>query len=191
MSKVYDRVECSSLEHFMLKMGFSSEWIRRIMACLSSIFFSFKINGSITGCVLPTRRLRQCNPISPYLFLLWADGFSMLLKKATRDNVIHGAKICNSAQECPIFSLPMTTFFLLEQTCKNALKLLISSDLRREILVRKSIVTKRRQLLANLSMLVDDKKLLILCMSGWQQSMKSIWAFLQLLEGREKFSLQH
>ncbi|XP_074336698.1 uncharacterized protein LOC141673868 [Apium graveolens] len=47
--------------------------------------------------VIPSRGLRQGDPISPYLFFLYADAFSTLLSKAARENAIHGSRICVGA----------------------------------------------------------------------------------------------
>lgn len=78
-------------------MGFYDEWVSRIIQCITSVSFSFKINGSVFGSLIPTRGLRQGDPISPYLFLLCADAFSLLLTKAANDRFIHGAKVCRGA----------------------------------------------------------------------------------------------
>ncbi|XP_021715423.1 uncharacterized protein LOC110683373 [Chenopodium quinoa] len=55
------------------------------------------INGHISGSVTPSRGLRQGDPISPYLFLLYADAFSTLISKAANGNLIYGARICRNA----------------------------------------------------------------------------------------------
>ncbi|XP_057550420.1 uncharacterized protein LOC130828447 [Amaranthus tricolor] len=87
ISKAYDRVEWVFLERVMLQMGFSDDWVRRIMSCITSVQFCFKLNGSIFGNLVPSWGLRQGDPISPYLFLICADAFFSLLSRAECSNI--------------------------------------------------------------------------------------------------------
>ena len=45
VSKAYDRVEWSFLEHIMLRIGFSCRWVELIMSCITSVSFSIIVNG--------------------------------------------------------------------------------------------------------------------------------------------------
>jgi hypothetical protein len=64
------------------------------MECISTVTYSLLINGEPTGHITLTRGFRQGDPISPYLFLLCAEGLNGLIKKATSQGEIHGVSLC-------------------------------------------------------------------------------------------------
>ena len=90
MSKAYDRVEWRCLQKIMERLGFHERWIRIVMACVSSVTYAIRLNGQPCGRIVPSRGLRQGDPLSPYLFLLCAEGLSALLHKASSRNDLKG-----------------------------------------------------------------------------------------------------
>lgn len=48
---------------------------------------------------MPSRGLRQGDPLSPYLFLLCAEGFTALLAKSEKEGRLNGVGICRSAPQ--------------------------------------------------------------------------------------------
>ncbi|CAL9002074.1 unnamed protein product [Prunus brigantina] len=97
MSKAYDRIEWPFLEEMMKKLGFAEQWVRLIMTCVTTVTYSFLVHGSPCGYLTPSRGLRQGDPLSPYLFILCAQGFSSFLTHAERDGRLKGVSICRGA----------------------------------------------------------------------------------------------
>ena len=94
MSKTYDRVEWVFIEKVMERMGFHEKWVSIIMQCISTVSYSILRNGVAYGCIKPTRGIRQGVPLSPYLFLLCAEGFSSMICQAARRQMLSGVLIC-------------------------------------------------------------------------------------------------
>jgi hypothetical protein len=73
-----------------------------VRPCLDKTFprtisFSILFNGDKLESSKPTRGIQQGDPISPYLFLLAAEGLSCLLKTHDQSSQLAGIKVAPSA----------------------------------------------------------------------------------------------
>jgi hypothetical protein len=97
MHKAYDRVEWNFLESMMKRLSFHDNFVDLLMACVRSVKYKIRFNNQETESFTPSRGLRQGDPLSPYLFLVCAEGLSSLLAHREEVRGIEGVRVCRNA----------------------------------------------------------------------------------------------
>lgn len=85
------------MEKALLKLGFDQKWVGWVMSCVKSVRYTVKYNGELLEPFVPSRGLRQGDPLSPYLFLFMAEGLTCLLDREIRRGKITPLKIARGS----------------------------------------------------------------------------------------------
>ena len=93
MLKAYVHVEWHYLEAMLKRLGFGEIIVHLIMKCVTSVCFAVKVNGVLLPYFLPSRGLRQGDPMSPFLFLICGQGFTALLNHVGAAYVDRGIRV--------------------------------------------------------------------------------------------------
>ena len=89
IEKAYDALEWKAILAILTRMGFLWTWINWVHACICSVKFAFLINGQLTDWISNTK-VRQRDPLSPYLFILTSQILIAILNYALNIDFIHG-----------------------------------------------------------------------------------------------------
>lgn len=76
LEKAYDRIEWSFVRDTLQDVGLPGNLIGAIMKCVTSGTCRLLWNGEETKTFKPSRRLRQGDPLSSFLFVLCLERFS-------------------------------------------------------------------------------------------------------------------
>lgn len=91
--KAYDSVSWEFLDFMMSKMGFNALWRKWIRECLNSSTILVLVNGSPTEEFKVGRGLHQGDPLSPFLFLIVAEGLNMMFRETVSLGCFTGYKV--------------------------------------------------------------------------------------------------
>lgn len=80
--KAYDRLKWSFIRDTLTKMNFPLRMINVIMDCVSSPSMRVLWNVEQTEAFLPSRGIRQGDPLSPYLFVLCMERLNQVIEEA-------------------------------------------------------------------------------------------------------------
>ncbi|XP_057808734.1 uncharacterized protein LOC131023209 [Salvia miltiorrhiza] len=122
MSKAYDRVKWRFLRAMMVVMRFSLPIINLVMQCISMVVFSFVINHKVYGNLIMSRGLRQGCPLSSFLFVICAQGFSSLIRSYENQGLFNGitmARYCLSITNLFFADDSLVFFKATKETATN------------------------------------------------------------------------
>ncbi|XP_071688814.1 uncharacterized protein [Rutidosis leptorrhynchoides] len=122
--KVFDSLNWDFLMEVMGCMRFGSKWCKWISSCLSSAKISILVNGSPTREFTIGRGVRQGDSLSPFLFILAAEGLNILTKATVDRGLFKGVEIGNDKILVSHLQFADDTMFFGDWSSANARNLL-------------------------------------------------------------------
>ncbi|GKV25736.1 hypothetical protein SLEP1_g35131 [Rubroshorea leprosula] len=105
--------------HHNGRMGFGMKWRGWIRECLSTARISVLVNGSPTEEFGMGRGLKQGDPLSPFLFLIVAEGLNGLVRIAETEGMLHGPAVGNKGLTVSLFQFADDTVILGNADSEN------------------------------------------------------------------------
>ncbi|GJX49213.1 kinase-like domain, beta-lactamase/transpeptidase-like protein [Tanacetum coccineum] len=122
--KAYDSINWRFLDDIMKRMGFGSKWCNWVLNCLKSASTSILVNGSPTEEFGLECGVRQGDPLSPFLFILAAEGLNALVSEAVEKVIFKGATVGADRVVVSHLQYAADTIFFGEWSKKNAKELM-------------------------------------------------------------------
>lgn len=92
-AKAYDSIDWNYVIEMLRNMNFPGKWISWVKECISTATANVLVNGNPSGEFQLERGLRQGDTLSPFLFLVAAEGLNALTKRAVREGLLKGVTI--------------------------------------------------------------------------------------------------
>ena len=115
LEKAYDKIEWAFIREMLIEFNFPDNIVYLIMSCVSSVSTSLLFNEGCLESFLPSRGIRQGDPLSPYLFILSMEYLGYLIEEKCEAKLWSPIKASRSGPAFSLFFLRMTFSFLLRQ----------------------------------------------------------------------------
>nr|GEZ69772.1 RNA-directed DNA polymerase, eukaryota [Tanacetum cinerariifolium] len=91
--KAYDSVRWDFLDEVLRKFGFGDKWCKWIQCCLNFSRGSILVNGSPTEEFQFGKCLKQCDPLSLFLFILIMESLHLSFQRIVDEGMFKGIKL--------------------------------------------------------------------------------------------------
>jgi len=98
LAKASDKLIWTYIRMVLIAFGFDHNWVIWVMALVTSSSFSILVNGSPSEIFIPSRGLRQGDPLSPFLFILMMEGLGRSIKQEKAEGKIKGLQLSENGQ---------------------------------------------------------------------------------------------
>ncbi|XP_059315605.1 uncharacterized protein LOC132066278 [Lycium ferocissimum] len=88
MTKAYDRVSWEYLCKVLRQFGFAERWIDSVWRLITNVWYSVNINGTRHGFFNSSRGIKQGDPLSPSLFIIGAELFTIMMETLNQSKFI-------------------------------------------------------------------------------------------------------
>lgn len=149
LDKAYDRLEWSFIRETLVFFKFPNSLIELIMSCVSSSRMAININGDFTVDFLPSRGIRQGDPLSPYLFILCVEFLSLKVFEAQEKGEWKGIRVGRSGPTLSHLFFADDIVFVGQASISNAHTLNCILDFFSERAGEKVNKTKSKVLFSN------------------------------------------
>ena len=85
LEKAFDKLEWSFIKDMLIRFNLPRKLIDLIMSYISLVSTSLLFNGGALEPFLPTRGIRQGDPLSPYIFIMCMDYLGQLIQEMCED----------------------------------------------------------------------------------------------------------
>ncbi|KAL0007229.1 hypothetical protein SO802_008731 [Lithocarpus litseifolius] len=96
LEKAYDKLEWAFIRNMFLRINLPDNLIDLIMSCVTSDSTSILVNGAPLKPILPSREIRQGDPLSPNLFILCIEYLGQLIEDKCSNKLWNPVKASQS-----------------------------------------------------------------------------------------------